>query len=171
MTTSIKGKVLPRLNVFHKQFLKLAFKRIDFHQVNIHQDALQINGHTIRLIPVAEYPEYTNEQLSTMPVMELWELAKDFGFDPLRYDCDSFAAMMHKYGESAMRSRLKAYVYCHEDNHPVRCYALSKRTNKVVDLARELWTCNKLAGCSSARYNILQYTKPGIHLLKTLEII
>jgi hypothetical protein len=166
----IKGKVLPEVTYTQKQFLKQSFKRIDFHHVSIYNNSMEINGEKIKLLPVGEFPEYTNEQLLAMPIKDLWELAKDFGFNPQIFGCTSYNGMMQKYGEKKFRARLKAYIYTCKDNHPVRCYAISKKTRKLIDLAKTLWTCNQLACLSTEKYNILKYTKPGFHLLTTLEL-
>lgn len=120
---------------------------------------------------MAEYPEYTNEQLLAMPTDQLINLATDFGFDPNRYGKPSIDELINKYGEAKVRQWLKAFIYCSPHNHPIRCYAKTMKTGILIDLAKQLWICLQLAGLSYQKYNISHYIKPDYNILESPEII
>ncbi len=161
---------LTRLSEVHKQYLKSAFERLNFTSVCIHTDHLEINGQTVHLLPLPEYPEYTNEMLQMMPLPELLDLAVDFGFKFSVFGCRDSLHFIEKYGAVKTKKILKGYIYTHRDNHPIRCMAKTLRSGLFIDLGKMLWTYLKLREISSKRYDILAYTKPVRNIFKVLEL-
>jgi len=165
-----ENSYLTRLSEVHKQFLKSAFERLNITSVCIHTDHLEINGQRVRLYPLPEYPEYTNEMLHMMPLPELLCLAVDFGFKFNVFGCRDSIQFLKKYGTVKAKKILKGYIYTHRDNHPIRCMAQTQSSGLFIDLGKMLWTYLKLREISTKRYDILAYTKPVWNIFKALEL-
>lgn len=170
MTTTIQFRTSCPMTELHRQFLKSAFEFLKIPAVQVHNTHLELKGQKIQLYPIPEFPEYTNEFLNALPLEELKSLAEDFGFDYKTYQADDFQLFVSYYGALRSKKILKGFIYTHKENHPVRCYAKSRVSGKIIDLGKILWTCLKLGELSSVRYNLLAYSKPVQNLCAYLEI-
>lgn len=116
-------KKLARLSYQQIEFVKVGFKKLGFQTIEIKKEKLCLNGKKIDLIGYSSFPVYTNEVLELMTTEELYDVAIMWGYNPQVHRATNFETALNNLGEKTFRSKLHAYIYTRDQNHPYRVHA------------------------------------------------